>query len=102
MKRKSILCDPSDINHCNGCGRWLWGTGEWHHTMNGTHQRKKADEDGLIIYVCGECHRRIHQNALMRKAIKKESQIRWMKYYNKTEEEFIKRYGRSYLGENDG
>jgi hypothetical protein len=75
---------------------------ELHHCLFGVANRKKADEDGLVVYLCNEHHRGTygvhgkegHEFDLF---IKQMAQARWMYFYNKTTEQWIKRYGRNYL-----
>lgn len=31
-----------------------------HHCLHGTGDKKKADEDGLWVWLCRDCHRRLH------------------------------------------
>ena len=72
-----------------------------HHILFGRN-RKKADEDGLTIYLCYEHHEGTngvhgklgHELDLKLKVI---AEKRWCKFYNKTPEQFLKRYGRTYL-----
>ena len=71
---------------------------EVHHCLNGTHQRKKADVDGLWVYLTADVHRYIHQTIeghelLMQ--LKREAQQAYERTH--TRAEFIKRYGKSYL-----
>lgn len=63
--------------------------------------RKKSIEDGCCVYLCGKHHNQsnegVHFNHELDLKLKKEMQIAWMMYYDKTINEFIKRYGRNYL-----
>lgn len=96
MKYKNIIVD--DMEHCIICGAIPV---EIHHTMFGKN-RKLATEDGLVVPLCWEHHRGRngvhgsdgHEIDLQ---LKKMSEKRWLKYYDKTIEEWIKRYGRNYL-----
>lgn len=64
--------------------------------------RKKADEDGLTIYLCYEHHegtngihgKNGHELDLK---LKKLAEKKWCEYYKKTSEDFLKRYKRNYL-----
>ena len=64
-------------------------------------RRKKSIEDGLVIFLEPRLHNMsnegVHFNRDFDLEIKKVAQKTWCKYYNKTTEDFIKRYGRSYL-----
>ena len=72
-----------------------------HHIIFGK-SRKKADKDGLVVYLCWEHHegtngvhgKNGHELDLK---LKKQAELYWMHNYHKGEEDFIKRYGRSYL-----
>lgn len=73
-----------------------------HHCMHGTANRKLADQDGLTVYLCYEHHE--GNNGVHNKngheldlELKQLAQKRWMEYYDKTEDDFRQRYGRSYL-----
>lgn len=74
---------------------------EFHHCIFGPN-RKKSDEEGLTVWLCSEHHRgtngvhgkKGHEFDLYLKQI---AQRRWMEFYNKTEDQFRKRYGKSYL-----
>ena len=54
---KSILCDISE-KKCFICGRY--GNMELHHAISGISNRKNSDEYGLTVYLCVECHRKLH------------------------------------------
>ena len=71
------------------------------HHVCGSANRSKADRDGLIVYLCADCHtgtaRGVHHNRKIDLRLKQIGQKAWMEHYGKTEEEFIKAYGKSYL-----
>jgi len=94
---KSII---STERRCHVCGseRNL----EVHHIFFGISYRKKSEKDGLTCYLCAECHRGrwgVHgyDGYDLNSSLKKEAERVWMSYYGKTEEDFIQRYGKSYL-----
>ena len=74
---------------------------ENHHCFFGKN-RKKSDEDGLVVWLCYEHHRGVngihgkngHELDLKLKIIAEKI---WCEHYNKTPEDFRKRYGRNYL-----
>lgn len=71
-----------------------------HHVYYGTANRKLSDADGCVIYLCQAHHtgaHGVHFNKKIDLTIKARTQITWQKHYNKTTEDFIARYGRSYL-----
>lgn len=97
MKRYSIIVD--DLKHCAECGRNYI---ELHEVFFGTGNRKLSIEDGLVIPLCKQLHHAgnhigIHKDKELNLKWKKIAQKRWQEYYGKTEEDFIKRYGKSYL-----
>lgn len=72
-----------------------------HHIIFGKN-RKKADEDGLVVYLCYEHHEGTYgvhgkNGHKLDIELKKQAELYWLKYNNKTEEDFIKRYGKNYL-----
>ena len=71
-----------------------------HHIFGGAN-RKHSDEDGLVIFLRPEDHnmskKGIHANREFDLYAKKKAQERWMEFYGKTEEQFRKRYGKSWL-----
>lgn len=83
----------------------LWSTRHFigshkHHVFGGAN-RKKSERDGLFIYLTPEMHnmsdRGIHYNQTFMDYAHYVGQVSWIEYYNKTKEDFIKEYGRSYL-----
>ena len=70
---------------------------EKHHCVFGTANRKKADQDGLWVYLCHQHHYDVHnKNSEMKKLLQKFAQKHWMEKYGDMDA-FIDRYGRSYL-----
>lgn len=63
--------------------------------------RQKSIEDGCCVYLCGKHHNQskqgVHFDHNLDMEIKKEMQVCYMMIYNKTIDDFIKRYGRNYL-----
>ena len=66
-----------------------------------TGNRDKSIEDGLVIFLTPEMHNMsnagIHFNKKFRQKVQKIAQETWQEYYNKTEDDFRKRYGKSFL-----
>lgn len=97
MKRYSII--TKDLEHCIECGRTNI---EKHEVFFGTANRKLSIEDGLVIPLCKALHHNgnligIHKDKDLNEKWKKKAQQTWQKHYNKTEDEFRARYGKSYL-----
>ena len=77
--------------------------------FNGSHRhevffgnnRQKSIEDGLVVFLKPELHNMsnegVHFNLQFREYMQKEGQRQWMAYYDKSIEDFIKRYGKNYL-----
>lgn len=63
--------------------------------------RKKSIEDGCCVYLCGRHHNQsnagVHFNKELDQQLKQDMEYQWMYYYNKSIDDFIKRYGRNYL-----
>ena len=93
---KSIMQTEKECYICDTT-KWL----EEHHVFEGTANRKLSEKYGLKIYLCHRHHNEppngIHFDKLLRDRIKKQAQIKFMKYYNKTEDDFIKIFGKNYL-----
>ena len=68
-----------------------------HHCLHGTGRRKLADKDGLTVYLCVCCHNALHDKGLYDLVLQRLAQETWQSHYNKTKEDFIARYGKSYL-----
>ena len=71
-----------------------------HHVFGGMN-RRLSDEDGLVIFLRPELHnmsdKGIHFNKEFDLYVKKIAQQAWQDYYRKSENDFIRRYGRSYI-----
>ena len=72
-----------------------------HHILFGKN-RKKADEDGLTVYLCYNHHEGqdgIHgkNGSFLDYQLKRLAEEKWLEYYQKSEDDFIKRYGKNYL-----
>ena len=94
---KSII--QGDNKECFVCGTPVHL--HLHHVLFGKN-RKKADEDGLTVYLCYEHHEGtngVHgkNGKFIDNMLKECAEHCWINYYNKTKEDFIKRYGKNYL-----
>ena len=95
MKRFSLL---QDTKQCYVCGC----TNNIHiHEVFFGKNRTKSIEDGCCVYLCGKHHNQsnegVHFNHELDSELKQQMELYWLKYYNKTTEEFIERYGKNYL-----
>lgn len=94
----------SIITNCKGC--YVCGSYyglNTHHVIFGTGKRKLADKDGLTVPLCYYHHKSkvgVHGgNRILDLKLKRLAERKWIEYYNKTEDDFIKRYGKSYFWE---
>lgn len=86
---KSIVTEYKD--YCLICGK---PKEDAHHLLIGS-DRRHADEDGLVIPVCRECHSFIHDNPQALVMSKIIGQLAYEKEH--TRNEFRARYRHSYL-----
>ena len=87
-EKECFVCGRKDILHL-------------HHILFGKN-RKKADEDGLVVYLCYEHHEGtdgVHgkNGSSLDQELKEVAEIKWLSHYNKTKKDFISRYGKNYL-----
>lgn len=94
--KKSII--PGDDEYCYLCKQvHLMNRGtDVHHCLFG-NKRKLADQDGLTVHLCHDHHMRLHQQGQHKDELIQLAQITWMEHFDKTKEEFIARYGKSYI-----
>lgn len=96
-KTKSIVTEQEGI--CFFCGRSAECE---HHLLFGAGARELAEEDGLKVPACNNCHNigrvaeRIHDNSMAEKMSKIFGQIIYEEKIG-SREEFRRRYGKSYL-----
>lgn len=93
---KSVLQSNKDI--CYICSKYIYNGRDCHHIFGGGN-RRKSEEDGMKVYVHRQCHREIHNNPQKNKELKARCQMLWQLHYNKTTNDFIKRYGKNYMEE---
>lgn len=93
MKKLDLLDDE-----CFLCGSRQWL--EVHHVFGGAN-RKISEKYGLKVKLCHYCHNEppfgVHHNAERMLELRKQIQQLAMQYYGWSEEEFIEKFGRSYL-----
>lgn len=94
--KKSII--PGDDEYCYLCKQvHLMNRGtDVHHCLFG-NKRKLSDQDGLTVHLCHDHHMRLHQQGQHKDELIRLAQITWMEHFDKTKEEFIARYGKSYI-----
>ena len=82
-ERKCFLCGKTvnlQVHHC------------WHGS-----NRKLADRDGLTVKLCFECHSRLHDKGESDRYLMEIAEKAYLSHYNKTIEDFIKRYGKNVI-----
>lgn len=93
---KSII--QANKNICFICGKRAT---EEHHCIYGTANRKLSEKDGLKVYLCHWCHNEppfgVHHNKNTDLKLKIIAEKKWIEYYHKTKEDFIRRYGKNYI-----
>lgn len=96
MKRYSIL---QDKKQCYVCG--TSNNINTHEVYYGVRNRQKSIEDGCCVYLCGRHHNQskagVHFNHQLDMELKKKMEQQWLKHYDKTIDDFIKRFGKNYL-----
>ena len=90
-RKKSII---DNERRCHICGST--DNLHKHHVIYGWANRKLSDEDGLWLYLCMECHMNLHDYGIHNRDLQIEAEEKWIQTYG-TEEEFRKRYGKSYF-----
>ena len=95
MKRFSIL---QNDKKCYVCGT----TQNIHiHEVMFGRNRNNSIKDGCCVYLCGYHHNQsneaVHFNHKLDMQLKQKMEKRWLEYYHKSIEDFIKKYGRNYL-----
>ena len=85
---------------CWKCGKW--GQMERHYIFEGVANRKKSEEYGLVVLLCGEeCHRNgreaAHRCGETALRLHRWGQRKFMAEQNATEEDFRRVFGKSYL-----
>ena len=92
---KSLL---QNDKYCIVCGTSI--DIQYHHIYFGVANRRLSDEDGCTCYICMAHHTGIlgvHHNRELDIGLKQLCQNAWQEHYNKTTDDFIKRYGKNYL-----
>lgn len=79
--------------YCEICGKRE--ATDAHHLISGTANRQLADADKILLKLCRGCHDDIHRNSTTATLSKMVGQLLYEKEHSR--EEFLKRYGRSYI-----
>ncbi len=89
--RFSILTD--NLNQCYYCNALKNDL----HEIFGGCRRKVSIKYGLVVPVCRTCHMIIENDEEVKLKMKQNAEKLWIKYYNKTIEDFIKEFGKNYI-----
>lgn len=93
-EHKSII---NNTPQCYHCGREA--NLQRHHCIKGVAHRWKAEQDGLWIYLCVDCHTYLHgkNGHFLDQQYKEIAERAWLKHYRKGIKDWISRYGKNYL-----
>ena len=95
---KSIIQTERECYICAKLGFHTYKNLHEHHFIPGIAKRRLCEADGLKAFLCVYHHTEVHSaNSKWMNELKKEAQIRYMEYYEKSVDEFRERYGKSYL-----
>lgn len=92
MRQQKKYCSDLE-SKCRICGT-TYGL-EVHHMIHGYGRRKKADEYGLVCYLCRNCHRLLHDTRMCDLELQQEAQRKFEQDHSR--EEFIQVFGKSYI-----
>lgn len=96
MASTQVIWQEQD--RCYICMRY--GRTDEHHIFGGRN-RKLSDMDGLVVRLCRDCHRKLHDKGIMEDELHVIGQRAWMRAYRKSADDFRARYGKNYLEEED-
>ena len=85
----------TDEHICYRCKTWVEHPDK-HHCLNGLGYRDKCEEDQLYVFMHHQCHMMIHNKNHDLRKLKAKAQEVFEKEIG-SREEFIERYGKSYL-----
>ena len=67
-----------------------------HHCLSGTSDRELSEDYALKIYLCPQCHSKVHDKHMYETEIKQMAQRKFEEVYG-TREDFIRIFGKSFL-----
>jgi len=67
-----------------------------HHVFAGA-RKNQSTKDGITVWLCRKCHKKVQEDADEMLSLQRHIQKRIMDEYGWTEEDFIERYGRSFI-----
>ena len=80
-----------DLSECYFCGA---PATDKHEIFEGTANRQKSIQNGLVVGLCRNHHNAVHSSKSLALTLKRAGKIAFLK--NHTEEEFLKIFGRTY------
>lgn len=83
-----------EVEKCYICGKE--GPTEAHHCLHGSANRRLAERDGLIVNLCPECHRRLHEKGTGDDTLMEAGQLAWENYNLSDTAHFMARYGKNF------
>lgn len=89
-----------NVKYCYICGNT--NNLHKHHIMKGVRNRNKAEQDGLWVWLCYQHHegtngvhgKNGHELDLY---LIKQAEEKYLVHYNKTIDDFVRRYGKNYI-----
>jgi len=81
---------------CFICGRQ--GELDEHHCISGNSNRNNSEAYGLKIWLCRDCHSKVHDKGEMELQLKQFAQRRWEEEYG-DRHDFITVFGKSWITE---
>lgn len=88
---KSVL---QEGKYCYYCGRL---DVDLHHVRLANCSRKKAEKYGLLVYLCREHHRALHDNPVTKEKLQKIAQKKLENLIG--QDEYMKVFGKNYMEE---
>lgn len=82
----------NDNLECFLCGRT--GALQKHHCLHGI-RRKKADQYDLTVYLCPECHQRLHDQGIGDRYLQSLGQAAFESKYG--HKKYMEEFGKNYL-----
>lgn len=89
------IINGTEKGTCFICGR-ICQTHKHH--IFGAYNRKRAERDGLFLYLCPECHRKVHADFSLNVRLKEMGEVAWIDTNQKKISDFITEYGKNYIG----
>ena len=92
MAKRSIIQGGNNSETCFLC---FSKAADRHHCMHGTANRKKAEKYGLTVWLCRECHRKLHDQGLNDLFLQQTAQQAFEAKYG--HELWMEEFGKDYL-----